>query len=223
MAVLSKPPDRKTIRHLRGIIDLYERDICGHKQWIARSWPQIQKSKSPLLKKTHNAAKLCAEFYRQIKYSNMRHPRILFKGLQHTYFDFFRAYNQGFCYHLQAHPNIYEVKFDMYSPSENLVWLIITSDLDCDVYVEYVNRSLPYIPHQRVRVRRGSKETFCLHASYPVPSIPTFPWFCIEDNYKTCYFWLPFFSYFVIPVLYPLPEPQGFFIVGPLAPYLLYI
>lgn len=223
MAVLSKPPDRKTIRHLRGHVDLYERDICGHKQWIARSWPRTALSKSPLLKKTHNAAKLCAEFYRQINYSNMRHPRLLFSSLQHTFFDFFRALNQSPCFRLQEHPNIYDIRFDYYSPSANLTLLRITSDSNCDFLVDYVNRSLPYIPHQRVRVRRGSRETFCLHASYPFPPLTLEPWFCYESNYKYCYFWLPFYSYFVIATLFCGNEGCEVFFLGPLAPYLLYI
>lgn len=173
MAVITQMPPKGIISENVGYLDFYIITKGGKKIICARAWPDYGRIKSKKWKKTHTASSILLNAYRAYSI-NLKQPMInLWKPVQETTLDYFRHFNQSFCYHHNTLPHIKYIDVKSIDvDQEKITFTIIVSSPDPWI-LKTRNLYSNFLPryYTTIRDRQGAWKRFKITRVIPENTI----------------------------------------------------
>jgi len=175
-------PDRANVSANKGYIDVYKYHIGSGVIYVARAWPRKPTIKSTRYARTHLASSILLNAYRNYPII-LKQPNLnAWKPFNETPLDWFRAFNQSFCYSCPTLPHIIFIQTKSIDHINDTVTFIIkTSSLDPWILkTQYLKTDIyPYftkLVRGRFGTYRARKVTHLLppNTINPIESLPPF-------------------------------------------------
>lgn len=190
MVKLIDPPSRENITTNKGHIDLYTYHIGSGVIYVARSWPRKPKHPSKSFLRSHKASSILLYAYRNYAIEFRAINILYWKKFNESPLDYFRYFNQSFCYFCPTLPHISHLEIKNVDNitrivtfsikcSSNDPWLIRSQYLDTDNFPGFF---------KVIRNRYGSFKAHKVTRSIPpniinpIQSIPPFHTFKVPFN-----------------------------------------
>ena len=183
--------NRKIIERFRHILDVYPYHYYSGKTLIvARKWPSKPIERSGYFEKTHLAASICMDCYRDLCVSYLSHVRSSWNCYNDLPLDYFRRYHQSVSYHLGLCPAVLCVQIESRGkegqPSQVLIFHSDDSRWIC-YYEPFFDTVLPHIVTTR-KNRKGyqkcckSPRNLPPNALEPLEVSKNYSRFLVPDN-----------------------------------------
>lgn len=185
MVKMIEPPSRENITSNKGYIDMYKLHLGSGIIYVARSWPRPPKHPSKSFTRTHKASTILLNGYRA--YPHEYHISIisLFKIFNESPLDYFRYFNQSYCYHFPNLPHIILIEIKNIDVINHTVTFTIktSSNHPWVIYSQYCKSYIIPGFHKVIRNRYGNFKAYKATRSIPpnkidpiesVPSLYTF-------------------------------------------------